>query len=80
MKKKRIPARVGGGHPENPLQRARVRAGVSQEKAAEELSCDPRTVQRYESGEKSPNKTVLEKMTSCYSCPLSALFEKEDTR
>ena len=47
--------RVGGGHPENPLQQARIKAGVSQEEIAEELSRDPRTIQRYEAGEQFPD-------------------------
>lgn len=55
MKKKQMTARVGGGHPENPLQQARIKAGVSQEKIAEELSRDIRTIQRYEAGEQFPD-------------------------
>ena len=51
MKKKQTTTRVGGGHPENPLQQARIKAGVSQEEIAEELARDIRTIQRYEAGE-----------------------------
>ena len=76
--KKKIPTRVGGGHPESPLQQARIRAGVSQEEIAEELACDPRTIQRYESGEQSPTHSMLLKMQAYYACPLSALFPKEE--
>ena len=75
-KKNKLP-RVGGGHPESPLQQARVRAGVSQEKAAEEVSCDPRTIQRYEAGEQFPTQEVLLKMKACYGCEFSDLFPEE---
>lgn len=68
---------MGGGHPENPLQQARIRAGVSQEKAAEVFSCDPRTIQRYEAGEQSPTQDVLLKMKACYGCEFSDLFPEE---
>ena len=66
MKKKNKPPRVGGGHPENPLQQARIRAGVSQEKVAEVVSCDPRTIQRYEAGEQFPTQEALLKIFSGY--------------
>lgn len=70
-------ARVGGGHPENPLQQARIKAGVSQEKIAEELSRDIRTVQRYEAGEQFPDWNELLKMKVRYSCEFADLFPEE---
>ena len=76
-KKKNLPPRVRGSHPESPLQQARIRAGVSQERAAEELDCDPRTIQRYEAGEQSPTQEVLLKMKACYDCEFSDLFPEE---
>lgn len=70
-------ARVGGGHPENPLQQARIKAGVSQEKIAEELSRDIRTIQRYEAGEQFPDWNELLKMKIRYSCEFADLFPEE---
>ena len=70
-------ARVGGGHPENPLQQARIKAGVSQEKIAEELSRDIRTIQRYEAGEQFPDWNELLKMKDRYSCEFADLFPEE---
>ena len=70
-------ARVGGGHPENPLQQARIKAGVSQEKIAEELSRDIRTIQRYEAGEQFPDWNELFKMKVRYSCEFADLFPEE---
>ena len=70
-------ARVGGGHPENPLQQARIKAGVSQEKIAEELSRDLRTIQRYEAGEQFPDWNELLKMKARYSCEFADLFPEE---
>ena len=71
-------ARVGGGHPENPLQQARIKAGVSQEKIAEELSRDIRTIQRYEAGEQFPDWNELLKMKVRYSCEFADLFPGEE--
>ena len=70
--------RVGGGHPENPLQQARIKAGVSQEKIAEELSRDIRTIQRYEAGEQFPDWNELLKMRARYSCGFADLFPGEE--
>ena len=68
---------MGGGHPENPLQQARIKAGVSQEKIAEELSRDIRTIQRYEAGEQFPDWNELLKMKVRYSCEFADLFPEE---
>ena len=67
---------MGGSHPENPLQQARIIARVSQEQIAEALSCDSRTIQRYESGEQFPTQDVLLKMRDYYSCELADLFPR----
>lgn len=48
MKKQKKTPKIGGTHVDNPFQRARLNAGLSQEQAAEKLSCAPRTLQRYE--------------------------------
>lgn len=77
MKKKKIPVRIGGGHPENPLQQARIRAGISQDQIAEDLSCDIRTIQRYEAGAQFPDWNELQKMRSRYSCEFSDLFPED---
>ena len=60
--------RVGGGHPENPLQQARIKAGVSQEKIAEELSRDIRTIQRYEAGEQFPDWNERKRQIRAWVC------------
>jgi len=57
MKKKEVIVRVGGTHPSIPFQRLRVKAGLTQEKAAEKLSCGTRTLQRYEAGGATPENT-----------------------
>ena len=75
--KKNISVRVCGGHPENPLQQARLKAGVSQDQIAEHLSCDIRTIQRYEAGVQFPDWNELLKMKVCYSCEFADLFPEE---
>ena len=77
MKKKNIPVRVCGGHPESPLQQARLKAGVAQYQIAEDLSRDIRTIQRYESGELFPDWNELLKMKIRYSCEFADLFPEE---
>lgn len=70
-------ARVGGGHPENSLQQTRIKSGVSQEKIAEKLSRDIRTIQRYEAGEQFPDWNELLKIKVRYSCEFADLFPEE---
>ena len=77
MKKKNISVRVCGGHPENPLQQARLKAGVSQDQIAEHLSCDIRTIQRHEAGVQFPDWNELLKMKVRYSCEFTDLFPEE---
>lgn len=77
-KKKKSEASVGGTHPESPIQRERVKAGVSQEDAARALGCEPRTVQRYEAGEQSPTQKMLLIMKDLFKCEIADLFSKDD--
>jgi len=68
--------KVRGGHSSNPLLQARIEAGMTQKAAAYALSCNKRTLQRYESGELFPTQDVLIKMKVCYSCAIADLFPK----
>lgn len=77
--KKKISALTGGGHPENRLQQARIRSGVTLEQIAEALSCDTRTIQRDEAGEISPTQRALSVMKRCYGCQYADLFPEETT-
>lgn len=70
---------MGGTHPENPLQQARVNSGLTQEQAAEALDRGTRTIQRYESGEQFPTQDVLISMTKEYDCSIEDLFPAEVT-
>lgn len=74
MKKQKKTPKIGGTHADNPFQRARLNAGLSQEQAAEKLSCAPRTLQRYEAGETSPDYIFLRSMIDCYRCEAADLF------
>ncbi len=76
--KKEFKAKVGGAHPENPIQRERVKAGVSQEDVTRALGCDPHTVQRYEAGEHSPTQKMLLIMKDLFKCEVADLFSKDD--
>lgn len=49
---------------------------MSQEQIAEWLSCETRTIQRYEAGEQYPTQDRLLKMAECYHCKLDDLFPK----
>lgn len=66
--------RVGGTHPESPLQRARVKDGISQDTVAGALDCDIRTVQRYEAGDQSPTQQMLLIMKDLFKCEIADLF------
>ena len=65
---------MGGKHEENAFQRARVSAGLSQEKAAEALDCGTRSLQRYESGRNEPPISVLLRMRQLYQCEISEFY------
>ena len=65
---------IGGTHPENLFQQARVKVGISQEAAAEALDCGTRTIQGYEEGRCSPPISVLQKMKVLYACEFSDLI------
>ena len=68
-----VNSKVRGAYRENPLQRFRIKAGLSQEKAAEALGCGTRSPQRYESGRSDPPIYILQRMTSVYNCGLLEL-------
>ena len=74
---KNIPILVGGRYPENRLQQARIKAGVTQDRIAEVLSCDPRTIQRYEAGTLSPSQHTLSVMQKYYGCRFADLFPEK---
>lgn len=74
MKDQKKSPKIGGTHADNPFQKARLKAGLSQERAAEKLSCAPRSVQRYEAGKTTPSYAVLRGMMDCYKCEAANLF------
>ena len=72
MEIKKTPAqRMRGSHPEDLFQQMRIR---TQEQAAGSLGCDVRTLQRYESGKKSPERMCLAKMMELYDCTADELL------
>lgn len=74
MKNRNNTPRIGGSHAGNPFQKARLNAGLSQEQAAEKLSCASRTIQRYEAGETAPDYSTLCNMVDFYRCEPADLF------
>lgn len=74
MKGKPKTSRLGGAHPENLFQRARLKAGLSQEDAAYGVPCPLRTLQRYEAGKTEPDYRILCGMIRCYKCEAADLF------
>lgn len=73
MKAKPRTTRLGGTHAENPFQQARIKAGISQEKAADRLPCGLRTLQRYEAGITKPDNPTRRRMMDCYNCEAADL-------
>ena len=61
----------------NPIEFTGLKAGVAQYQIAEDLSCDIRTIQRYEAGEQFPDWNELLKMKVRYSCEFADLFPEE---
>lgn len=77
MKKKRVSHRIGGRHKGNPFQEARTRAGLTQDQAAKEIRCEPRTLRRYETGERIPRSDIVQPMMRVYDYKFSVLFTTE---
>lgn len=65
---------LGGKHITSPLQQVRIKAKMTQKEAAKVISCDVRTLQRYEAGTLFPTQDVLMRMKVCYSCCVEDLF------
>lgn len=59
---------------ENHLRLAREAAGLTQEQAAELLQCEPRSLRRYETGERLPRADIIQRMMWAYDCEFATLF------
>ena len=68
-----------GGHPENPIQRARVKAGFTQVEAVEFFPFELRTLQAYEAGDSSPVLEDARIMAKVYYCRIDDLAGDETT-
>ena len=74
MKKQKKSLKICGAHADNLFQKARLNAGLSQEKAAEKLSCVTRTLQRCEAGETEPDRPMMRRMIDAYKCEAACLI------
>ena len=68
-----------GGHPEHPIQRARVKAGLTQVEAVEFFPFELRTLQAYEAGDSSPVLEDARIMAKVYHCRIDELVGDETT-
>lgn len=64
-------------HVGNPYQRARKRAGLTQEKAVEYLPFELRTLQGYEAGCRQPKFGHAYAMAELYGCSLDDFARAE---
>lgn len=69
---------MSGEYP-NLYQRARKRAGLTQEEAAERLALSPESLKQYEGGRRTPPDTVVGRMVEVYGVPYLALEHSEET-
>ena len=67
------------GSPENPIQRARVKAGLTQVEAVEFFPFELRTLQAYEAGDSSPVLEDARIMAKVYHCRIDELVGDETT-
>lgn len=51
-----------------------MRAGLTQDQAAEEIGCEPRSLRRYEAGKRLPRGDVVRRMMRVYDCEFAVLF------
>ena len=57
------------------FREARLRAGLTQEKAAKKLKVDRSTVAKWETGKSLPTTKKLALVAKTYKCSLNRLFE-----
>ena len=55
----------------NPYQKARENAKLTQEKAVESLPVEVRSLQYYEAGRRHPNLECARKMADLYGCSVN---------
>lgn len=67
---------------DNPYQKARENAKLTQEKAVESLPVEVRSLQYYEAGRRYPNVNCAQKMADLYGCSVNDFTKQEggDTR
>lgn len=63
----------------NLYQRARLSAGLTQERAAELLNLSPESLKQYEGGRRIPLDETVARMVEAYSCPWLALEHAQAT-
>ena len=63
----------------NLYQRARLSAGLTQERAAELLGLSPESLKQYEGGKTVPKDETVARMVEAYSCPWLALEHAQAT-
>lgn len=63
----------------NLYQRARLSAGLTQERAAELLNLSPESLKQYEGGRRIPPDETVARMVEAYRCPWLALEHAQAT-
>lgn len=64
-------------HAQNPYQRERNRAGLTQEEAVEHLPFELRTLQGYEAGQHHPKPDHAHAMAELYGCSVNDFAQWE---
>ncbi len=66
-------------HKNNPYQKARDNAKLTQEKAVEYLPVEIRSLQYYEAGRRQPKADCLYAMAELYACNVNSFNRKNGT-
>ena len=56
-----------------PMERARIRSGLSKAQVAADLARDTRSVRRWELGQTPPPQAVMLRLADLYGCPVESL-------
>ena len=59
---------------ETPMQRARLAAGLRQSDVAEKVGVEPATIQRWETGQRTPNADALIKLAEIYGASVDEML------
>ena len=64
----------------NTIKEARTKKNICQEELAEAIQCSPKTISRYETGERCPSLELALRLAKYLELSMDALFKLDDEK